>query len=959
MEKKTIKKERRKVSRRKEDIDKEIESETTESGNMTKGKRRVILVTIVAILAVVITAIVYRGLYLETLEVGEQYVASFNTNFMNMALIIAINFFIIFTLIYVANRQIKKGLQNIFKDQVVPKIPNKSIAFIIGIIVSFAISQFIYNKLILFFNATQFEQLDPIFNFDLGYFIFTQPFIELLCWYVMIAIIGQIVYMGIYYIITLNFYYDGVERGALKESIIPKQLAKKALYFGIAIAVFFFVSTFAIETSTFVTQQNGTSYYLYGAGLTDVTMRLWCYRILSVVIIISVYVAYKAFINGKTKRMILSLIVVPIYLLIVFILLLIYQSAYVAPNELDKEKSYIQYNINATQNAYAISSDVVTTPESGTITASEINANSNTIMNTSIVSSDIVLKELQSGYTAKGYYTYKNTGIGVYNINGRDQLVYITPREIDNTGNTSSSEYTHGYGIVVTSANQTENSGNLVNMQKAFGNDKEVLAISEPRIYFGLATNKDIVTGKNEEFDYPILTSSKAENATNIYNGKAGLNLNFIDRTVLGIVEGNLNIVLASDTTNDTKIITKRNILERAKTVLPYLEYDDNPYMVVREDGSLVWVIDAYTETDKYPYSQYTELIQNVAIKKNINYIRNSCKVIIDAYTGETKFYITDKTDPIIMVYNKMYPTLFAQEQIPSDISAHFIYPQYLYDIQADIVARYHSVQPDVLYRGDDVWQIATHNTGKVLTKKGTKFESYYTMFNTTDSASNSNLGLIIPYTPYDKQNLISYLVGTCDSDGKLNLNIYAYSADSNVLGPMQLDTQIEKDEKIAGELEKINITGIKITKNMIIVPIGRSLLYIEAIYGQNINETGSLPILERVIVASGSKVAIGNNLTEALNALVSEQAQNIEVQNTDTLDDAVDAVIRANDNLTSSVESKDLEMIGKDTQKLQDLIEKLKELKAVEDAKKEELRRIANEQVQNIDTNVIVNEQQ
>lgn len=192
---------------------------------------------------------------------------------------------------------------------------------------------------------------------------------------------------------------------------------------------------------------------------------------------------------------------------------------------------------------------------------------------------------------------------------------------------------------------------------------------------------------------------------------------------------------------------------------MPYLTYDENPYMVINSEGRLIWVLDAYTTSNNYPYSQRTVLNQNGVTKTEINYIRNSVKVLIDSYDGTMKFYITDRTDPIAMAYRNIYPTLFEdlEESIPEDISSHFVYPEYLYNIQAEILKRYHNVQPDVLYRNDDVWDIATHNTGKVLTKTGTEMQAYYTMLKVKDN-ENPILGLVLPYTPYDKQNVISYL---------------------------------------------------------------------------------------------------------------------------------------------------------------------------------------------------------
>ena len=580
----------------------------------------------------------------------------------------------------------------------------------------------------------------------------------------------------------------------------------------------------------------------------------------------------------------------------------------------------------------------------GTITEESVSKNADLLNNVAIVSKDIVLKDLKGSQTSKGYYSYRDTKIGKYTINGKDKLVYVSPREIvssNGTYNNKTYEYTHGYGAIITSASTTNNSGNLEHIQKSFENTDEAVKITEPRIYFGLETNDTVVTNSStkKEFDYPNVDSSSADNAENTYNGQAGLSLNFLDRVILSIKEGNLKLALTGDVTSDSKILTNRNIINRAKKIMPYLTYDENPYMVVNNEGKLIWVLDAYTTSNEYPYSQRTILNQNSVAKTEINYIRNSVKILIDSYDGTMKFYITDRTDPIAMAYRNIYPDLFEdlEETIPEDISSHFVYPEYLYKIQAEVLKRYHNIQPDVLYRNDDVWDIATHNTGKVLTKTGTEIEPYYTMLKTKDSES-STLGLVLPYTPYDKQNVISYLVGTYDENGKARLTTYKFPDDSNVLGPMQLDTQIEQDETISKDIESLNVNGTKITKNMVIVPIDDTLLYIEPIYQQYINEENALPTLKKVVVASGNKVAIGNNFKEALTNLVSKYAVDIEVENTDSVEDLVTAIVKANKNLQTSTNNNDWEMVGKDMKKLQDLINKLEVVKKEEDEKQNEI---------------------
>ena len=923
-----------------------VEQSKQNSNKQKKSKARMYIVLLFILLVAIVGYIIYRGEYLEILEIGENYLSIFWQNVNYTAIAFIINFIFLFCVIYINNTRIKNALKPFFdtEKKQMPKLPNKSISLILSVIVSAITTEVIINQYMLFTNSTWFGRNDPVFGLDIGFFMFQKPFIETLFTYAIFLIIGLTIYTIIYYIAVFNICFDGIDRETLKKSKLLKQLFTNIKILAILVAGFVLVKTLDIGFDKFLNLQEDTTYSIYGAGITDTTIKLWGYRVLPILIILSVFMAIKAFNKGSTKKVIMWILVVPAYLVILLIIMALFQVIFVIPNELDREEQNIRYNIEYTKEAYGINSNVYTIENGGeTITESTLSELSNTIDNIVIVDKDTLLKDLNTVQTEKGYYTYNTSAIASYRVNGKQKLVYVSPREISNsngTYNNQTYEYTHGYGVVITDATETDANGNLKKLQKNYkSSETDVVAITEPRIYFGLETNNNIVTNsKNrKEFDYPI---SSTENAENVYDGAAGLSLNFIDRFILGIKEGDLNLALSANVNSDSKILTNRNIIERAKTLMPYLMYDENPYMVVNDAGELIWVLDAYTTSNNYPYSQKTTLQLDTLNKMELNYIRNSVKVLINAYSGEIKFYITDETDPIAVAYDKIYQDLFTDEEIPSDISSQFIYPEFLYSIQADIIQRYHDIQPDVLYRGDDVWDIATHNTGKVSTKAGADITPYYTMVDTIDS-EESKLGLVLPFTPDEKQNIISYTVGTYEN-GEPQLTIYRFASDSNIIGPMQLDTQIEQDEEISNELESLNVTGTRITKNMIIVPLNNTLLYVEPVYQEYINEDDSTPTLKKVIVASGNKLAIGDNLSEALRNLVSQYAVDIEVENTDSIEDLVQAIIKANGNLKQSTSNSDFEMIGKDIQRLQDLIDSLQKL--VEEQEKEQEKDNKNE---------------
>ena len=913
-----------------------------------KSKARMYIVILFILFVAIVGYIIYRGEYLEILEIGENYLSIFWQNVNYTAIAFIINFIFLFCVIYINNTRIKNALKPFFdtEKKQMPKLPNKSISLILSVIVSAITTEVILNQYMLFTNSTLFGRNDPVFGLDIGFFMFQKPFIDILFMYAIFLIIGLTIYTIIYYIVVFNICFDGIDRETLKSSKLLKQLFTNIKILAILVAGFVLVKTLDIGFDRFLNLQEDTTYSIYGAGITDATIKLWGYRILPILIILSVFMAIRAFNKGSTKKVVMWIMVVPAYLIILLIVMALFQVIFVTPNELDREEQNIRYNIEYTKEAYGINSDVFTIENGGeTITESTLTELSNTINNIVIVDEDTLLKDLNTVQTEKGYYTYGTSAIASYRIDGEQKLVYVSPREISNangTYNNQTYEYTHGYGVVITDATETDANGNLIKLQKNYeSSEKDIVTITEPRIYFGLETNNNIVTNsKNRnEFDYPISTT---ENAENVYDGDAGLSLNFIDRFILGIKEGDLNLAFSANVNSDSKILTNRNIIERAKTLMPYLLYDEEPYMVVNDEGELIWVLDAYTTSSNYPYSQKTTVQIDTLNKLELNYIRNSVKVLINAYTGEIKFYITDETDPIAMAYDKIYQDLFTDEEIPSDISSQFIYPEFLYSIQADIIQRYHDIQPDVLYRGDDVWDIATHNTGRVSTKTGVDIEPYYTMVDTIDS-EESKLGLVLPFTPSEKQNIISYAVGTYEG-GEAKLTIYRFASDSNILGPMQLDTQIEQDEEISSELEALNVTGTRISKNMIIVPLNNTLLYVEPVYQEYINEDDSTPTLKKVIVASGNKLAIGNNLNEALRNLVSQYAVDIEVENTDSIDDLVQAIIKANGNLKESTSNSDFEMIGKDIQRLQDLIDSLENLVAEQEKENEDNNTLTNE---------------
>ena len=929
------------------------QTENTKKENRKRNMTRMLIIIAFIAVVLLISFISIRGSYLEYKELGEEYIPVFSTNLTYKIILVGINFIFLYIILYFTNRGIKKGLKPFFEkeNKKMPKLLNKSLAFIIATIGSIYISTVSMQKILLFISNASFGMQDPIFNLDIGYYIFQKPVIEMILFYFVGMIIGLSIYMAVYYILVFNICFDGIEGKMLKESLFMKKILRNVKLLIVGIALTTVINTQNIIFGKILTIDGNIE--LTGAGYTEANIKLWGYVIFSVIMVISVWIAIRNFKKGNTKNILKNLSVIPIYLLTLFLVMIIFDSIFVNSNELDKEKKYISDNIKNTKDAYGINIEEVNLENSGTITEEQVDTNKNVIENIPIITKDTVIKTLEDSQTNTGYYSYRNASLAKYDINGQDKVVYIAPREITNAGRTYNNktyEYTHGIGQIIVDATNATQTGTIEYVQKEITGKDNKINVTEPRIYFGLETNETIVTNTNnkKEYDY---TDENGNDVTSTYAGQAGLRLNFLDKMILGIETGNINLAFSTQVNNESKILINRNVVQRAKKALPYLMYEEEPYTVVTEEGRIVWVIDAYTTSNCYPYSQYTS-IEHGGSKQRINYIRNSVKVLIDAYDGTISYYITDKTDPIAMAYKKVYPTIFKEEEIPQDIKEKLVYPQTLYEIQSEVLEIYHSIKPDVIYRADDLWESAKYNNVKSTKSTGNILEPYYTMVNT--EKEKNKLGLVQIYTPKDKQNIISYLVGTVNGENN-KLTLYKFSEDSNIVGPMQLDKQIEQDEAISKALETLNVTGTKITKHMIIVPIENTLLYVEPIYQTMLNES-DVPILKRIIVASGNKVAIGENLQTALQNLLSKYAVDIEVENTDDIEGLIEAIIKANNNLTQSNENNDWEMMGKDIEKLQTLINSLETLKEEEDKKQDEEKNETNT-INSNNVNVVNNE--
>lgn len=659
--------------------------------------------------------------------------------------------------------------------------------------------------------------------------------------------------------------------------------------------------------------------YLTGAGFLDVNIKLWIYRIISIVIIIAVYNFIRGIKKEESKKILFSIILIPATLIIVFIVNIAIDSIFLRGNDIDREKEYILQNIRATEEAYNINVENKEIAKGTDITSEKIKKDSELIEKLPMVTPDVVKETLENNTDnkeKKSLYKYGNPNL-VKNGNAYD---YLTTREIDDKDKTLTNKiykYTHGNFGILTSSSKVNKNGYLLNVSEKFeGQELNGTKIKEPRLYYGENTNSNaIVNAKDiKEYDYPTSTLTNKENN---YNGKGGIKLSLLERIALAITKGSTELIFNNNIVENTKVLLNRQIIERAKKILPNIRYDKDPYLVTKDDGGLAWVIDGYTVTSRYPYSQKVSIEADKGGKERINFIRNSVKVVIDAYNGTVDFYVTDTTDPFISTIMKTYPTLFKNyNELSENIKKQMRYPQYLFDIQAKVLTTYHNSDVDNIYRADDRWEVAE------VSGSGTRSStSMYTLLKKGDELKPA---IITTYTPEKRKNIVSYLVGQTEN-GANKLTMYIYNEKSE-LSLSFIDTQIEKDEKVQKEMRELTTLGTELKTVRILLPYEDTTLYIKSIYQVFLNED-SVPVLKKVIVANKGKVGIGNTLKEAMQRMLTENAIDIDVRDLANEDELKDAIIKQNKTLKDVMKQGDFEYTGKDIQRLIKLVDQLEEV--------------------------------
>ena len=832
-------------------------------------------------------------------------------------------------------RTLKKGYFKRIESHEIPnerKINARSwlISIVFGVLMGLYASTGTWLTYLKSANSTQFGLKDPLFNLDIGFYIFNLDWYDRLNQIVLVGIIGLVIVTILYYTYLLGvrtpdiFVHDEEEPPQPEEFVEPEpeeedvdpwvlkqdgkdipfdqsimgKLFKKGkkvvqenvdengrlkrrkrpevnnnnleqlleiasgkltvlgVIFYLMLAVDFFLRQFdLLHTHTGA---------VYGAGFVDVNITLWVYRLIMVLCVVGAVTLAVHIKKGEIRK----LLRIPAIMIIVFVLGAglgrLVQALIVSPDEINKEAKYLENNIEYTRHAYGVD-DVRVAPYSAddSLTADTINKNDETIGNIRINDYGPVEDFYNQTQSIRQYYRFNDVDIDRYDIGGQITQTYLSAREIDeekisNTWINKHLKYTHGYGVAVSQVDKVTSSGQPDVVEGNIPPETSVveLGIERPEIYFGELTNDYVIVNTKEaEFDYPDGSENKYTN----YEGKSGVKLNLLNRILFAIREGNVNILVSSNINSQSRIMYVRNVVQRVEKIMPYLAYEEDPYMTII-DGKLYWILDAYTVSSKYPYSEPYATTEEGG-SSNTNYIRNSVKVVVDAYNGNVDFYIVDDQDPIAQTYQKIYPKLFkSSSEISDELRSHLRYPNAMFKIQAQVYTKYHMDEVKVFYQKEDLWDLAHQIYGT----EDVEMEPSYYVFNLPDTQEGAEFINMVPFTPKSKQNMTAIMMGRNDGDNYGQLIVYTMPKNKTIYGPMQIEAQIDQNTEISKEFSLWKSSGTSYKRgDLFVIPIGTSLMYVEPVYLEATNQ--AIPEVKRVIVAYQDKIAYEPTLSEAL----------------------------------------------------------------------------------------------
>lgn len=779
----------------------------------------------------------------------------------------------------------------------------------------------IWYDFLIYINKTPFNLTDPIFNKDISFYVFELPFLNSLYSF-LLGLVFVLFVINIIYNATTIFSsnvpgyenHDNITTIHKPENIYMSILSAASRQLTLLGGIFFLLLAFGFYIRMFELLYSSRGIG-FGASYTDIHISLpfnYAYIALSLLTAILMFVA-------RGKKSIKLVAFGPILLVVAIVVSGLastgIQSVVVAPNELAKEEQYLQHNINYTNYAYGLDKvEVKPFAVKQDLTAQDIEKNRVTVNNIPINDYRLALDIYNQIQGLKNYYKFNDLDIDRYMVNGVYRQVFIAPRELLTSNIPSQNQgtswinrylkYTHGYGVAMSPVNEVTPSGQPSLFIKDLPVKSNVdIKIDRPEIYYGELTDDFVIVNSREkEFDYPTSNT----NVESTYEGSGGIKLSFLNKIMFAVKEGKLNFLLSQDINANSKILINREIQDRVQKVAPFLIYDEDPY-IVAADGRLYWIIDAYTVSSRYPYSEPIDQ------RTNINYIRNSVKVVIDAYNGTTSYYVADNTDPIVQTYAKIFKTLFKPlDEMPAALSAHIRYPQTMFDIQSNIYKKYHIKAARELYNKSDIWDIATQIYTAEESKEQQVVESAYLIMRLPDSKKEEFL-LMVPYTPLGKTNMIAWLAVKNDGENYGQIVQYSFPSGEIIQGPMQVEGIISQDTIIGPQLNLLATGGNStvVRGNLLTIPIEDSLLYVEPIYIKAAN-ANALPEMKKVVVYYKNKVVMEDTLEQGLERIFQlksnqpgpQQPEQPQPPTTGEQEDTATLIVRANEAFRLSQEA-------------------------------------------------------
>jgi uncharacterized protein len=541
----------------------------------------------------------------------------------------------------------------------------------------------------------------------------------------------------------------------------------------------------------------------------------------------------------------------------------LFQQYRVSPNEIQAESPYIAHNIEATRFAYGLNR-VTTVPFSAdqTLTSEDIAANQSTVQNIRLWDPRPLLDTYRQLQEIRLYYSFRDVDVDRYTIDGVYRQVMLAAREFDHgslqpqarTWVNEHLTFTHGYGVVVSPVNEVTGEGLPALMVRDIPPRTVTdLEITRPEIYYGEMGNEYVLVRTGAlEFDYP----QGEENVFTTYEGEGGVHINSIPRRFAFAMRfGSTRLLVSEYLTRETRVMYHRTIQDRVRRIAPFLSYDRDPYIVIREDGSLVWIWDAYTTTTAFPYSQPRA--------NGLNYIRNSVKVVVDAYHGTVTFYQMEPDDAIASTWGNVYPGLFTPgSELPDDLRRNIRYPEDFFTIQAETLSTYHMTHPQIFYNREDAWEIPQ----EIYAGEEVAVRPYYVVL-AFPGEDQEEMLLLQPFAPLQRRNMISWLAGRMDGENYGELVLFQFPKQIQIFGPGQVESRISNDTEIAEQITLWDQAGSRVIRgNLLVIPMEEGLLYIEPLYLQAAQSP--LPELRRVIAAHGERVVMQPSLDAALEAL-------------------------------------------------------------------------------------------